>query len=170
MSTGEIREYRPELLPRRGEWTAWGLAVVTGLSLIPLRLSIGTIPAVAWFFWGLLMFSAASVSLGNWMDRRTRLGLGPSGVSFSNGLRNAQLAWDEIREVAVLPARFGKQVRVLGQLAHFEFRLLSAVEFQGETRGRFGFAAGQEILEAIIAAAGLKKISDDAGGAYYSRH
>jgi hypothetical protein len=169
MSINDQREFRPELLSRRSEVTAWVFALVVGGSLAVMRQTLGMIPTVAWLFWGFLLFAGLSISLGNWMDRHTLIRIDTNGISFENGLRRVRLGWLEVQKVNVLPAHWGRTVQVLGEKSHFEFRTLGQVEFQGEARGRVGFVAGQDILEHILHTASLR-LSDEAnGGRYYCR-
>ena len=66
----ENKTYKPELLSRQAEITAWALSVAAALGLY--LLSLRAIPPFwAWFLFAILVFSAASMSLGNWMDRKT---------------------------------------------------------------------------------------------------
>jgi len=103
------------------------------------------------------------------MDRQTRLQLFPDGVAYENGLRRVRLMWGEIRQVRVLPARWGKSVQVIGETAHFEFKTLGEVKFRGELRGRTGFAQDEAILAAIIRAAGLLAVKREEPYTIYSR-
>ncbi len=164
----EQQSYTPELLPRRGEMNAWLLAIAATLGLAALQFN-GIVPTWAWFFVAFLFLSAASISLGNWMDRNTRINLGPEGVAFSNGLRRVHLAWEQIREVRTLPARWGQTVQVLGTEAHFEFNTLGEVHFRGELRGKTGFAQGKTLLDQIIRAAGLTTMTQSEQFTTYSR-
>jgi hypothetical protein len=159
------REFRPALLPRRGEWTAWGLFLTVSVTMFFLQ-RISYAHAWAWLFWGFLLFSALSISLGNWMDRKTFIRLEVDGIRFENGLRRVRLRWPEIQQVAVLPARWGRWVQVVGSNAHFAFRTLGEIEFQGEVRGRTGFADGQAILATILREAGLQ-LREKSNSAYY---
>ncbi|RPH57420.1 MAG: hypothetical protein EHM81_11610 [Chloroflexi bacterium] len=150
----EAKTYKPELLPRRGEYTAWALAFAAALGLYILVLR-NLVPSWTWFFVAFLFFSAISISLGNWMDRHTFIQLQNDGVVFENGLRKVRLAWDAVKEVRTFPARWGTAVQVLGEQAHFEFNTLGEVEFRGEVRGRVGFAQGKEIMDEILRATNL---------------
>ena len=164
----EPKSYTPELLPRQGELNAWLLAVAcsAGIYILSLRAAI---PYWAWFLFGLLLFSALSISLGNWMDRRTRIVIEASGVAFYNGLRKTNLDWNLILEVRVAPARWGSSVQVIGQQSHFTFSTLGEMEFQGKSRGRTGFVAGKEILDEIMGSAGLIKTTRNGQFLTYSR-
>ena len=104
MSDQEKREFRPELLSRRGEWTAWALMLAASVGMWFLNRS-GYIPTWAWIFWFFLLFSGVSISLGNWLDRSTVIWLEADGIRFKNGLRRVRLGWSEVQKVAVLPAR-----------------------------------------------------------------
>ncbi|GAB4503562.1 MAG: hypothetical protein Fur0043_05540 [Anaerolineales bacterium] len=159
------REFRPALLPRRGEWTAWGLFLVVSLAMAFLQ-RISYAHAWAWLFWGFLLFSALSISLGNWMDRKTFIRLEADGVYFENGLRRVRLVWSEVQQVAVLPAQWGRRIQVIGRNAHFAFRTLGEMKFQGEVQGRTGFAEGQAILETILHEAGLR-LKEKTNNVYY---
>jgi hypothetical protein len=168
MPDQENREFRPELLSRRGEWTAWALTLAASTGMVVLHLT-AYIPLWAWIFWAFLLFSGTSISLGNWMDRHTVITLDPEGVHFENGLRKIRLHWSQIKQVAMLPARIGKTVQVIGGQAHFEFKAGGEVHFQGEVRGLTGFADGQDILDSIVKEAGLKLIERSKEAYYYER-
>ncbi|NCP88182.1 MAG: hypothetical protein CO094_08305 [Anaerolineae bacterium CG_4_9_14_3_um_filter_57_17] len=154
--TEETRTYRPELLPRQGEINAWGLALLASLGMAALVWR-GQIPSWTWFFIAFLYFSAASISLGNWVDRHTRLTLSAQGILFENGLRKVSLAWEALPQVRVLPARWGKTVQLMAASGHCEFSTLGEVQFRGELRGRTGFSQGEAILREILASAGLTR-------------
>lgn len=150
--------FTPELLPRRGEWNAWIFALAATVGVVIIQ-TWAIVPSWAWFFVAFLYFSALSISLGNWMDRHTRLTLFPDGVAYENGLRRARLGWDEIQTVRVLPARWGRTVQVIGKSSHFSFNTLGEVQFRGELRGRTGFAQGEAILDSVIRSAGLLSVT-----------
>jgi hypothetical protein len=168
MPESKSREFRPELLSRRGEWTAWALVLTASLGMWFLNQS-GYIPAWAWIFWAFLLFSALSISLGNWLDRNTVIRLETDGVRFENGLRRVRLSWPEVQKVAVLPARWGKAVQVIGEKSHFSFKTLGEVQFQGEVRGRTGFPEGQTILDVILRETGLVLVEESNNAYYYAR-
>jgi hypothetical protein len=168
MSDKEMQEFRPELLSRHGEWTAWALALAASLGMWFLNRS-GYIPVWAWFFWAFLLFSGVSISLGNWLDRNTVMQLEADGVRFQNGLRRVRLRWSEVQKVAVLPSRWGKSVRVIGEKSHFGFKTLGEVQFQGEVRGRTGFPEGQKVLDVILRETGLVLVEESNNAYYYAR-
>lgn len=168
MSENKVREFRPELISRRGEWTAWVLALAASVGIWLLSRS-GYIPVWAWIFWAFLLFSGVSISLGNWLDRNSAIWLEADGIRFENGLRRVQLSWLEIQKVAVLPARWGKSVQVIGEKAHFGFKTLGEVQFQGEVRGQMGFADGQKILSVILRETGLVLVEESNNAYYYAR-
>lgn len=164
----ESREFRPELLSRRGEWTAWALILAASLGMWFLNQS-GYIPFWTWIFWAFLLFSAASISLGNWLDRKTVIRLESDGIRFENGLRRVRLHWPEVQKVAVLPTRWGKTIQVVGENSHFGFKTLGEVQFRGEVRGRTGFPEGQAILDIILRKAGLVLVEESNNAYYYAR-
>ncbi|MGD8404540.1 MAG: hypothetical protein PVJ21_12830 [Anaerolineales bacterium] len=168
MSETEKGEFRPELISRRGEWTAWGLALAASLGMWILNRS-GYIPVWAWVFWAFLLFSGVSISLGNWLDRNSVIRLEADGIRFENGLRKVWLSWPKVQRVAVLPSRWGKSVQVIGENSHFNFKTLGKVEFQGEIRGRTGFPDGQKILDVILREAGLELVEESNNAYYYAR-
>jgi hypothetical protein len=168
MPESNTREFRPELLTRRGEWTAWALALAASAGMWFLNRS-GYIPAWAWIFWAFLFFSGLSISLGNWLDRNTAIWLEADGIRFENGLRRVRLSWREVQKVAVLPARWGKAVQVSGEKSHFGFKTLGEVQFQGEVRGRTGFPDGQAILDVILRETGLVLVEESNNAYYYAR-
>jgi hypothetical protein len=123
-----------------------------GLYFLGLRQAL---PFWAWFFVGFLTFSAASISLGNWVDRKTLIRIEPGGVLFENGLRKTQLDWNDIQEVRTAPARWGTSVQVIGTRGHFSFTTLGEMQLLGQVRGRTGFVQGLAIFDEIIRCAGL---------------
>ena len=173
------REYRPERISRRGELVAWGAALLVtaaGAILYASGRPVGWVIPVLGAF---LAAAGASISLGNWMDRRTRLRLEPGGVIYTNGLRRVRLDWGQIRQVRVLPAPWGKKVQVFGERApgkpgYFAFTTLGEVKVQGRTLGRVGFSEGDSILQTILEQAGLRltrseDIDHRGSSEYYSR-
>src|SRR5512133_1855299 len=117
-------EFRPERFSRRGEITAWGLALLAFLAWGWTMTRGFETPAVLKFVALFCVLAGLAISLSNWSDRRTRLRLEPDGVAFENGLRRVRLAWDEIREMRVFPSNLGDQVRVIGEQTFFMFRTL----------------------------------------------
>ncbi len=163
------REFRPEVAPRRGEIIAWSFAILSGLSALFLRSKVGSAPFFVWLFVGLLVLSALSISLGNWMDRRTLIRLDAQGVEYQNGLRHVRLTWPQIKALSVSPTKWGNVVEVLGEQTHFFFRTLGEVGDEKKVVGRIGFAAGDEILNTILQASGLHLREKTSDGYYYSR-
>lgn len=170
------REFTPERIPVRGEITGWSVAIVILATATILRLAdsrwanLGLILAVVF------ILSAASISFGNWMDRKTVLRLSRDGISYANGVRHTDLRWNEVQAVRVLPAPFeAREVQVVGETAqgkaHFEFRTLGKVNYQGQERGRTGFTEGEFILETILRTAHLQPApSDNPSYSYYTRN
>lgn len=168
MAERNARKFQPELISRRGEWTAWLLTLAVSVGLWSWDRS-GYIPAWMWFFWGFLAFSAVSISLGNWIDRSTAIWLESGGVRYENRLRQVRLRWPDVKQVAVLPARWGKSVHVIGEQSHFGFKTLGEMRFRGEVRGRTGFSQGQEILDVILRETGLTLVEESNNAYYYAR-
>jgi hypothetical protein len=85
-----------------------------------------------------------------------------------------QLKWQEIQEVRVLPAQWGKKVQVFGERSYFGFHTLGEVSANGKVLGRTGFVDGDRVLEQILDRAALSEVKQvEAGGQqegyYYSR-
>lgn len=164
----DSKTYTPELLPRQGELTAWALAFLCALGIYILSLR-AVIPYWAWFLFVFLVFSALSISLGNWVDRNTRIRISEAGIEYQNGLRRVYLEWQNIREVRTVPARWGTAVQVTGDQAHLAFNTLGEMTYKGEVRSRTGFAAGDAILKEVIHSAGLSKTLQDGRFTSYLR-
>jgi len=165
----EVREFHPELIPRKGERTAWLLLLI---ALVFLAVSLWRAEALTWLAVVLvlmLFFSAGSISLGNWVDRKTALRLAPDGVRFQNGLREVILRWDEIQAINVMETAWGQRVQVRGPATHLTFRTLGEVWMQGELRGQMGFAQGEFILKEILRNSGLTLTETTEKVRYYSR-
>ena len=169
MSSTGVREYHPELMPRRGEFNAWLLVIASFVGVFVLNQALDVVPGWTWIFFGFLMFSALSISFGNWMDRSTRIVLESDGIKFENGIRHVQLGWHEVQKVAVLPTRWGKSVQVFGEQSHFDFKTLGEIQYQGEVRGRTGFVDGKKILDRILREANLALIEESNNAYYYAR-
>ena len=165
----EIKIYTPELLPRDGEIYAWLLSIVAALGLFFLSLRAG-IPYWAWFLFIIFLFSAFSMTLGNWMDRKTHLEISPEGLRYENGLRKTSITWENLQEVRTAPARWGTSVQVIGTNGHFSYSTLGEMQFQGQIRGKTGFIAGEEILDVIIPNSLLKKNVSSGQFSTYLRH
>jgi hypothetical protein len=166
------RKFRPEPIPRRGEWTAWTLTIITLAAGLFLRTQIGKMPLIAAIFIGILLLSALSISLSNWMDRNTVLTLKPEGVAFRNGLRDVLLGWAEIIAVQVFASQFGAKVHVMGPGSTFNFRTMSEVTYKGQARGQIGFVQGEFIIQQILKNSGLEETSSpdvSREGRYYVR-
>jgi len=170
-----LEEFRPERFSRQGEALAWGLTI---LALAGWAFLAGRGLSLPWLYRFIAIFlalTALSLSLTNWVDRSTVLRIEESGVQFENGMRRVQLRWEEIVRVQVLPMNIGRLVRVMGEKTFFTFRTLGEVTLRGQTRGRVGFAQGDQILSLILEHSGLKTASPVHTGArpsdgyYYSR-
>ena len=158
----DVREFRPERMPRKGEFNAWALALGLGVCIY-LALSIWPEQAAfLWLFEGIMIFIALAISLGNWMDRRTFLSLSADGVAFENGLRSVRLGWPEVQNVAVIQTRSGKRVQIQGERTHFTFKTLTVMSMFGQSV-KSGFAAGQEILETVLQSSGMKLTKEAEG-------
>lgn len=166
----ETAQFRPELLPRRGEWIAWGLALVAGASWVFLSVS-GAPGHWSLPFMAIVLFlAAAGVSLSNWIERHTLIRLDSHGIGYENGLRKVQILWGEVRGVSVFDTLWGKKVQVFGNQTHFVFNTLGVLSGKnGQVQGRTGFVEGEKILAQIIGTAGLKPLSYEGKGNYYAR-
>jgi len=162
-------EIRPENFSRRGEITAWVLAILTLASWFALRARNYPVPVFFIILTLFLILAALAISLSNWSDRHTLLRLEADGMRFENGLRRVYLTWNEIHKVQIFPSRLGDRVRVSGAKTFFSFRLLGEVSFRGQVRGRMGFADGERILRYILGATGLKRFDKPGEGYYYAR-
>ncbi|MEW6716179.1 MAG: hypothetical protein AB1345_01560 [Chloroflexota bacterium] len=163
------QEFRPEQIARRGEWTAWVFALIVGITWAMMHYIFYPLPwfsiLIVFFFW----FAAMSISLGNWMDRKTVLRVEENGVSFRNGLRNVCFHWDEITQVVVTPARWGAKIQVMGKGGYFAFRTLAEVKVREEVKDRFGFVQGEAILSHILKRCGLREMKKGITVRYYAR-
>jgi hypothetical protein len=160
--------FTPELQPRRTELVAWGLAVASLFGLFLLNLG-GMIYFWAIIFVMFMFFAAMSISLGNWMDRQTRLVIDEYGVTYNNGLRHVNMEWHLITNVTTFPARWGEKVQVMGEKRHFDFNTLGEVTFQHQVQGHVGFQQGDKIKQEIIGKSGLTLVAKKGDSYYYSR-
>ncbi len=159
-------EFHPELIPRRGELIAWASALLVGIAWLILHLVDQKINSAVPILTVFLVLAALSISLGNWMDRQTRICMDQEGLSFNNGLRHVRLTWNQIQRIQVESSGWGNKVFVVGQNKHFEFHTLGEVKVYGELKGRMGFAQGEHILQTILARSGLKAQYSNVGKIY----
>jgi len=160
------KEYRPLLIPRRGEIIAWLLTLLVGAVSLVFILTGQRTPVFLWILGLLLLSSALLISLSNWVDRHTIIRIHPDGVEFQNGLRKVSLAWEQIQEIRIQNSEWGKRVQVYGDQAHFVFRTLGEVRLRGKLQGKMGFENGEDILRQLVANSGLR-IADQSGDDYY---
>jgi uncharacterized membrane protein YphA (DoxX/SURF4 family) len=168
MEGTNVHTYTPELQPRRSELVAWGLAVASLFGLLLLNLG-GMVYFWAIIFVAFMFFAAMSISLGNWMDRQTRIVIDEYGVTYNNGLRHVNMEWRLINNVTTFPSRWGVKVQVLGDKGHFDFNTLGEVTFQHRVQGHVGFQQGDKIKEEIIGKSGLTLVAKKGDSYYYSR-
>ncbi len=161
--------YRPELIPTRGEWIAWGLTAVCVITWGIIRWQTGSVPLGVTIFTLVFLLAALSIRLSNWMDRHTKITLDEAAVRFENGLRKSTIRWEDVNEVRVIPARWGQRIQVLAEHDNFEFRTMGEVTYQGEVRGRMGFKEGNEILDTILKRSDLQKQTIEDEIRYYYR-
>ena len=76
---------------------------------------------------------------------------------------------EKLKELRVLPTRWGKKVQVIGEGAFFEFRTLGEVVIGGDLKGRMGFEEGEEIMQAIISRCELQVMKESGESYYYAR-
>ena len=170
----ERQEFHPELVSRRSEMIAWGSALLVDVVWILLLLT-GQYFSLWLLILGVpLTLIATGISLSNWMDRHTIIGLDEQQISFSNGLRHTTLRWNEIQEVRVLPAQWGKKIQVFGQQSYLGFHTHGEVFAHGRSLGRTGFVEGDFILHNILDMTNLSTMKhivggDQQEGYYYSR-
>lgn len=163
------REYRPHLSARNSESTTWTLVALSGAAWWFLSRGDSDAPGYILWLFIILVFVALGTSLGNWMDRQTILRLTSQGVEFTNGLRDVQLRWEEIRAVNLTPSRWGQSAHVVGETGHFQLRLSSEVNLLERVKEPIGFPDGQEILNEVIERSGLVRVERDQPGSYYAR-
>lgn len=157
------KKYFPELLSRQGEVNAWSLTFLAAVGIYFLTMRT-VVPGWAWFLVGILAFSAISISLGNWMDRNTSIELTPHAVTYKNGIRTVEIAWNKISEIKVLPARWGKTVQIVGEDVFFSFNTYGEMKFRDEVKSKTGFLEGEEILGFILNQTGLTGQEDIKSG------
>ena len=163
------REYRPELIPRRGEAIAWIGVVLTGVTWAVLRFRNRQVVIMIPVLFILLIFSAFIISLGNWMDRQTVIRMDDGEVKYRNGVRQVHLRWMEIREVRVQPGNWGKKVQVYADSSYFTFHTLGEVRLRENVKGRMGFEQGEEILRQLVLRSGLEIVEQQGDDYYYAR-
>ncbi len=166
MST-EVQEFHPVNMSRQGELVTWGVWSAVTLAWVWLA-RLGGVPGFIPLFWGVLTLIACGASLGNWMDARTVLRLGPQEVYFHNGLRTVALRWDEVQQIEVLPSRWGEVVHVWGAEGHFRLRTLGEVRAAaGGVSTQIGFPRGAHIVQELARRSGLQVRKQGQNGRYY---
>lgn len=152
------RTYQPELISRRGEFYAWLGVSLIGITWTILILAGQSVPFLLPLLGIPLFLIASIISMGNWVDRKTRISVTVEQIQFSNGLLSVRLAWDEIQSVQVILSPWGNKVEVIGDKAHFSFHTLGEVKAYGRSLGRTGFPDGEFILQQILNRSNLQKV------------
>lgn len=163
------REFRPELLPRRGEVISWSLTILAGIFLLVFQVLLIPIPFWMILIFFLFLFSATIISLGNWMDRSTVIWFTNDEIGYRDRIRNIRLTWGEVNRVEVYASTFGEKVSVISNTRRFNFRLMGEVKLRGEIKGRLGFPEGEMILKTILENSRLYSLEVNGSNRYYSR-
>jgi hypothetical protein len=164
-----VQEFRPLLIPRRGELIAWASAVLTWLVWMALSRQGSSLSLIFLGLGILLLLSGLLISLGNWVDRKTVIRIDEHSIEFYNGLRSLRLNWDEITKISVNPGTWGRWVQVYSSHPHFSFRIVGEMRYKGEVRGRMGFEQGEEILRLLVQNSRLQAVDQRGEGVYYTR-
>lgn len=156
LDLSQTLEFHPLQGSRRGELTAWALAILVGGAVWLIPVVGSAMRVLSLLFMTFFLLSAVFISFGNWVERRTVLQIDKEGIAFRNGLRNVRLLWDEVRGVQVWRGNLSRRVQVLGESARFHFQTVRELRWGGVVRERVGFEQGEQILETILQKAGLK--------------
>lgn len=148
------REYRPAPVSRKNELVSWGVAFLLISSVVLTSMQGQAVPLAITVLTVFVGLAAVVISFGNWMERKTILVVATGHIHYQNGVRRATLAWDQIQQILVDEDRLSKKVTIIGEQAHFRFRLLSEPRYKGEVRGQFGFEEGDEIMRIITERSG----------------
>ncbi len=169
MESSDEKIFTPELAPRSGERNAWILAFLMFVLWFVFRLTPWELPFTGELLAILTLGAALLISFGNWVERKTLLALSSGGVRFENGVRKVKLGWEEIEEVRVRPAVWGKRVQVRGKGTRFDFHTLGEVKYRGTVQAKTGFAQGDEIVRQIVLQSGLRIAEQLGEEVIYSR-
>lgn len=161
------RVYKPVQNSRKPEIYAWLLfvAITTLLVAIPNSgfLRIAGILLMIFF-----LFSAIAMSIGNWMNRNTKLKLTQQGVVFENALQTVDMGYKNISRVEVHSRRVNDKIIVVGDNERsFGFDLYNEIFLNNKSGGAVGFRDGELILETILYYAELDKSRKKQAEGYY---
>jgi hypothetical protein len=164
------QEYKPVLISRRSEFTAWLITICLVLLLVFYQ-PVGVIFSGAVLMLVVIGLSAVMISLGNWLDRHSSIQISAEGVEYSNGITQTALKWGEIRRVEVLRGQFGDKIWVSGENDSFRFQPLGTMSMNEKFTQQVGFEGGDQILETILKQTGFAGGSPQQtdSGYYYSR-
>jgi len=163
-------EYKPLLVPRRSEFNAWGLTLILLIVLIFSSLEgRGKVGGVILLVF--LVLSSTTMSIGNWIDRKTYLRIGEQSVIYFNGAREVSLPWKDISRVEIIPGKFGDKIIVSSTEKRFRFQALGKIKMSEKVSGQVGFEQGTQILETILEKSGLATAERKPADSYeyYSR-
>ncbi len=156
LAESDEKIFTPELAPRSGERNAWILAFLMFVLWFVFRLTAWKLPFTVELLVIFSLGAALLISFGNWVERKTLLALSEEGIRFENGLGKSALSWEEIEEVRLRPAVWGKRVQVRGKGLRFDFHTLGEVKYRGAVQAKTGFAQGEEIVRQIVLHSGLR--------------
>jgi hypothetical protein len=164
------QEYKPLTAPRRSELTAWILALSLAVALYFVRFQ-GMGRAGGFILLAFLALSAITMSIGNWVDRKTYLRIDQQTIDFFNGAREVSIKWTEISAVQILPGRIGDKIIVSSETARIRFQSLGKIKMSDKISGEVGFELGDQILETILERSGLAEVTPQQteGHQVYSR-
>jgi hypothetical protein len=164
------QEYKPVLISRRSEFTAWFITFCLVFFLVFNQ------NAAAAYHWVTLLLvlvglSAVTISIGNWRNRHASIALTADTIVYSNGITKISLRWGEIRRVEVVRAHFGDKIFVSGEEQSFHFQPLGTISMMEKFPQQVGFEGGDQILETILMKTGFSEgtLQQTDTGYYYSR-
>ena len=149
-STGSLDPiHRPVPVSRRGEGFAWLSAGLAALGSLILTLRGGQLPDVGIGLVIVLVLAAGLITLGNWLDRRTRIELLEQRVLYHSPLRQVNLPYADIQRLTASRLRDAWRVGVVGPDRGFTFRTGTTLRFAGMDRLTYGFAGGEGLAAAL---------------------
>lgn len=166
MNLSTLQTYKPRINSRRPELMAWifSLSIILFLIAQPQTgfFAIGGVILAVFF-----IFSALTISIGNWVNRKTELSFNKDEICFYNGIRKTCFQWEDITRMEIYPGRFNDKISLLKEAERLNFDVIGSNETIPPSSPRYGFEEGEKILDIILDRTNLVNQRYEGQGYYY---
>jgi len=147
--------FKPEMIPFRGGFIAWGAAVIVGITMIFIRVRTGGYQCMTISFFLFLLLAAILITFNHWIDSNTNIMATESHLSYRSPIKKSSHRWDQITKIKVMRAGQSWRVSIIGTQSSFSLRIKSELT-PDDHRGRIlELPKGDELIRIICSMADL---------------